>query len=87
MGGQEERIRGGGEQKGFGHRNAVRGSQTKPRAGSRVTVGESKLDQAHCQTFLPVLISSVESSTKTVVCNNNVVTMKIQHNDYTNAPW
>lgn len=45
-----------GMHKGFGHCITVRISQTKPRAGSRVTVGKSELDQAYCQTYLPVFI-------------------------------
>lgn len=65
LGGREGRM--GKKQKGFGSRDAVRGSQSKPRAGSRLTVGTSKLVQANCQKFLSVLISSARAN-KTNCC-------------------
>lgn len=52
----------GKKQKGFGSRDAVGGSQYKPKAGSRLTVGTSKLVQAYCQKFLSVFISSARAN-------------------------
>lgn len=54
-----------------GPRDTVRGTQSKPRAGSRLTVGKSKLVQAYCQMFLSVFISSARAITKNVVVNEN----------------
>lgn len=63
VGGWEERI---GDP-----RDTVRGSQSKPRAESRLTVGMSKLVQAYCQTFLSVFISSARAFAKNVVVNES----------------
>lgn len=54
-----------------GPRDTVRGSQSKPRAGSRLTVGKSKLVKANCQTFLSVFISSARAIAKNVVVSEN----------------